>query len=554
MFTKILKITGISLLAILIISYVYVKLVSRVEPPEVPVTDIVKAKVVTKDNNFYSIGNCWLKESETGIWELYIEGSAFERGVIIGKLTKDLIRKQEEIFVSKVKEFVPSPIYRSFLQMMIEYFNRNLDSKIPDEYLKEIYGISLSASKDFNRYGSPYMRILNYHAAHDIGHALADYSFVGCTSFSYWDVTRKDTLLITGRNFDFSIGDEFAEDKIVAFFAPDEGNKFAFVTWGGMIGVVSGMNCQGISVTINAAKSELPISSSTPISILTREILQYAGNIDEAVKIAKKRQTFVSESILVSSASDGKTIIIEKTPLKEAVVFPDSNYIICTNHFRSRVFSDTSLPSSTSKYRYKRVKELFNRYDSITPEIAASILRNRKGLNDADIGNGNEKAINQLIAHHSVLFDLYNKIMWVSANPYNLGKYVAYDLNKVFKDYNGLKENKEIYNKELSIPTDTFLFTNDYQQFIKYKSLRKKILKATDKSRRISADTLKLFRSTNPEYFELYLVLGDYYKSIHQYNKAIDNYNIALSKEIDSENNEKKISENLEACLENAKR
>ena len=61
--------------------------------------------------------------------------------------------------------------------------------------------------------------------------------------------------------------------------------------------------------TINAGKSKIPHLAKTPISILTREILQYAKNIDQAIAIAKKRQVFVSESIMIGSANDKKAIL-----------------------------------------------------------------------------------------------------------------------------------------------------------------------------------------------------------------------------------------------------
>ena len=64
--------------------------------------------------------------------------------------------------------------------------------------------------------------------------------------------------MIIGRNFDFYVGDKFAEDKIVAFFHPAAGYKFMTVTWGGFIGAVSGMNDQGLTVTINADKDKHP--------------------------------------------------------------------------------------------------------------------------------------------------------------------------------------------------------------------------------------------------------------------------------------------------------
>ncbi len=71
-----------------------------------------------------------------------------------------------------------------------------------------------------------------------------------------------DSSLIIGRNFDFYINDAFAEDKIVCFENPDKGYQFAYITWASMIGVVSGMNNQGLTVTINAGKSDIPYKAA----------------------------------------------------------------------------------------------------------------------------------------------------------------------------------------------------------------------------------------------------------------------------------------------------
>ena len=62
------------------------------------------------------------------------------------------------------------------------------------------------------------------------------------------------------RNFDFYVGDAFCRDKIIAFYRPSQGFKFMMITFGGMTGVLSGMNDQGLTVTINAAKSDIPSS------------------------------------------------------------------------------------------------------------------------------------------------------------------------------------------------------------------------------------------------------------------------------------------------------
>ncbi|HTD40581.1 MAG TPA: C45 family peptidase, partial [Mucilaginibacter sp.] len=215
---------------------------------------------------FYTIKNNWFRKSKSGLFELYVEGEPYEQGVINGKLTKELVVKQEDYFTEQIAKIVPSKFYRSFLKYFVAWFNRNLDKNVTEEDKEEIYGISQSASDKYQYIGSNYQRILNYHGAHDIGHALQSMALVGCTSFGTWGVRSEDSTMIIGRNFDFYVNDDFARDKIVAFYSPAQGNKFMTVTWGGFIGAVSGMNDKGLTVTINAAKSVVPTGAATPVS------------------------------------------------------------------------------------------------------------------------------------------------------------------------------------------------------------------------------------------------------------------------------------------------
>ena len=54
------------------------------------------------------------------------------------------------------------------------------------------------------------------------------------------------------------------------------------------------------------------------------------------------------------------------------------------------------------------------------------------GMNNEKIGYTNEMAVNQYIAHHSIIFKPQKLQVWVSTSPYQLGEYVCYDLNQVF--------------------------------------------------------------------------------------------------------------------------
>ncbi len=406
-----------------------------------PVTEGYNSALpVAKKHNdtLITSGKNFLLKNHYGIWEMYVAGDALERGLTEGAMSEDLMKFQEHVFLDKVKEIVPSKFKQSLLRQFLKWYNRKLYLHVPQEYKTEIYGLSQYVSHEYDNVAPPYLRVLYLHAAHDIGHALSDLALVGCTSFAAWDDKTEDGSLLIARNLDFYAGDEFAKNKIISFVKPDKGYAYMSVGWAGMIGNLSGMNSEGLTVTINAGKSDIPIIAKTPISILSREILQYAKNIDEAVAIAKKREVFVSESIMVGSAHDHKAVLIEVSPKKFGVYdVENSSQLICSNHFQSDAYKDdenniSTIQNSHSEYRYERMTELLAEQDKVNPVKAAAIMRNKEGLEDALLGYGNEKAINQLLAHHSVLFKPEQKLVWVSANPYQLGEYVAYDLNSYF--------------------------------------------------------------------------------------------------------------------------
>ncbi len=558
---KRLLIAGATLVIAIGLLAIYFKYVIPLSPPQWNDLHALKTERVKAGDNFYVLGNNWLKKNKQGLWEMYVEGNAFDRGVVNGKLSQDLLINQENTFVNQINTLIPSKFYLGFLNNFVALFNRNIDKYVSPEYLLEIYGVSHSASDKYEKYGSKYQRILNYHAAHDIGHALQNLHMVGCTSFSTWGKKSSDGNLLVGRNFDFYFGDDFAKDKIVCFYHPDKGYPFMMITWGGMIGAVSGMNEKGLTVTINAAKSEIPLGARTPISIVTREILQYAGNISEAYAIASKRRTFVSESIMIGSAADNKTVIIEKTPSQTVLYSTSNDYIISTNHFQSKTLGKSKpnvefMNQGSTVYRYQRVEELLKRYPQINYLNAAEILRNQKGLGDRNIGMGNEKAINQLIAHHSIIFEPSKLLVWVSGNPYQLGEYVCYDLKKVFSKFRGLKHNIDISETGLTIPADTFLASKGYQDYQFYRKYYQKIKEFKGFRQEIlqNPGIINQFISSNPEYYAVYAVLGDYYSKTKAYEQSIKYYNLALSKEIPSRNERDEIIKLKNKCLSHCRK
>lgn len=526
-------------------------------PPEVTDHSALEIPRTQIGDTYYSIGNNKLQKNEFGLWEMYVEGNAFERGAAFGRLNKELIFDQEKAFIEQIKILVPNESYLKTLKYGLAFFNRGMDKYIPKEYLQEIYGISFSHPDTFDFVGEKYNRVLNYHAAHDIGHAMRQYMLVGCTSFSAWGNSSADSSLIIGRNFDFYVGDDFAKNKIVAFFNPDSGNKFMTVTWPGFIGAVSGMNDHGLTVTLNAAASNPPLSTKTPIALLAREILQYASNIDEAYSIAQKRETFVSETIMIGSAQDGITALIEKSPTKTALFKSEGEKLICSNHYQSSTFAEEemnmeNIRTSDSPYRYERITELMRQHPRISVQDAADMLRNKNGRNDTTLGFGNQKAINQLIAHHAVIFKPSERKVWVTASPYQLGTFVCYNLNEVFAKFPTMTAPSPISSNTENITADPFLQTSEYRGYEHFRKLKLYIQWFTShKKYALNESVLKTFEGSNPHFYHTHETIGDYYKAHGDKEKAIKHYEKALKLEIATLTEREAIQKKWRNCHEN---
>ncbi len=506
---------------------------------------------ITLNDTLFFKDKSSLRKNEFGQWELVAFGNnPYDLGNTIGVLTEELMVSQEDIFFEKVKTMVPSEFKQNLLRKFLIWYGRKMYLHVTEEYKAEIYGISKYGSTNNDLFGSNYLKTLFLHGAHDIGHALQDLALVGCSSFAVWGKNTPDGNLLIARNFDFYAGDDFAEEKLISFIQPEKGYKFMAVSWAGMIGVMSGMNEKGLTVTINAGKSDVPMLAKTPISLVTREILQYASTIQEAIIIAKQREVFVSEAIMVGSAIDNKAILIEMSPDNfDVFEVENSSKLICSNHFQSEAYKDDdnnikAILESHSKYRFDRMEELLAEKDKVTPQKAVDILRNKEGLQDLKIGYGNEKALNQLLAHHGIVFQPSNKKVWVSANPYQLGEFVAFQLDSVFANAN--KKNSTLSLPLDLIEKDPFINSVAFNNYEKYKLERRKLELAIENKEPFDLEKLEAFTTLNPDFWEVYYIVGTYYYNNKNYKAALTKFEKALSKEIttviDRENVEKYIN------------
>lgn len=484
-----------------------------------------------------TVGEDYLVRNTAGNWELYVSGEPWSIGLKKGLLSGDLFTYQHDVFVNKLLEDVPSVSKRRWIMRFMRWYNRHLEDYIPEEYLTEIYALSTSLRDVSDGLGvNGYQRTLWMHGAHDLGHVLQDLAIVGCSSFAVWGDKSADGKLLIARNLDFYFNDAFAENKMVYFVRPESGIPFMSVSWAGMVGVLSGMNQEGLTVTMNAGKSSIPLSAKTPISIVAREMLQYASNLDEAIAIAKRMPVFVSESLMVGSAKDNKAMLIELSPRKIDFYEVDNNALVCTNHFQSVSYVDDKrnqkhIAESHSLYRYERLNELLSQNQHVAVTDAVNILRNRHGHGDSTLGMGNDKSLNHLLAHHSIVFQPVDKRVYVSSGAGQMGSFTAYDLDEVFGG--DWREHRSFGIDSLAIPADSFLQTEQYANFQAFKQ-RTEILweQLQEGEQYVTKEELQHYVELNPDLWLGYYVAGRFFYLQQDYGEALRSFERALSKVI----------------------
>ncbi len=92
----------------------------------------------------------------------------------------------------------------------------------------------------------------------------------------------------------------------------------------------------------------------------------------------------------------------------------------------------------------------------------------------------------------------------------------------------------------------------DYQDFITYKKLLLAFQNAIKGGDPLSDEELMVndFIASNPEYFHVYYILGQYFQEQENVDLAKKYYNLALTKEVSSEVEKENIIQRLEECYD----
>jgi isopenicillin-N N-acyltransferase-like protein len=213
---------------------------------------------------------------------------------------------------------------------------------------------------------------------------------------------------------------------------------FASVAWPGLVGVVSGMNRDGLAVVVHGARAGESASTGEPVVHALRRVLGEGRTVADAARLLAAEAPLVSH-LVVAADADGSAVAIERVPGSPPTVRPLPERGAVTNHLEGPFARDPKnlrvRSETTTLVRRARADELAGHaVGPVSPAKALAILRDRSAPGDRALPPGDRRAIDAGIATHGVIFDTRARTLWVSEFPHLAGRFVEFDLATMLGD------------------------------------------------------------------------------------------------------------------------
>jgi len=373
-----------------------------------------------------------------GLREVYLEGSPEAIGSAESYLLRDQMIADESRLWDDYRLFVPLWIARVGIQDASRIRYRHLDRAIPEARRRELAAQSLAFEPDpFSRRMPTYHRMIFLHALYDIALSFEHSPLIGCSTFALGPPMTSDGHALVARAFDMETDDALDTDKVVFLVREDGAIPFASVAWPGFVGVVTGMNLEGVFVAVHGARAGEPRAEGMPIAFSLREVLERAHDTKQAVDILRSHDVMVSHLVFVADGQ-GHFAVVERSPGVPAYVHATEGTGALTNEFAGPLARDPKnvavRQSTTSAARATRIEQLLTRIPerSASARTALEALRDHQCADDERCELGDRRSIDALIATHGVVADTTAAMLWVGTGPHLSGKFVGIDLRAVF--------------------------------------------------------------------------------------------------------------------------
>jgi isopenicillin-N N-acyltransferase like protein len=387
---------------------------------------------------FRALGRSYVLE-RGALTEVGLQGDPEAIGTAHSRLLRGKMIDIEKVLLGRFDEAVPNALARTLLVDLAKLRYRDVDRGMSEDRRREIAAGALAFAPDpYVDVLPTYQRFLYLNALYDMALSFEHSPLVGCTTIAFHGSAKPSGGALLARTFDMEVDPVLDQQKAVFLVHEDGKIPFASVSWPGLIGVVSGMNREGLAVVVHGARAGETESVGEPVVHALRRVLSEGRTVADAVRLLDERTPLVSHVVIAADA-EGNVVAIERVPGARATVRSLPERAAVTNHlegpFRDDPKNQRVIRESTTLARRARADELVARAPApVDARVAVNILRDRRAAGDAPLPLGDRRAIDALIATHGVVFDTQTKTLWVSEAPHLLGRFVAFDLERMLGD------------------------------------------------------------------------------------------------------------------------
>lgn len=244
-----------------------------------------------------------------------LSGTHYEMGLQHGRI---LSREIRELYNAYVLQGLCQK--EGYAEADLVSIGRHYDRFIPEDYRQEMRGIAEGAN-------IPYERILVINTFAD---ATLGKTPRACSALA---VSTNQGLLV-GRNLDWINHKVAHKSGIVFLLEPKDGHRILSVSWPGLVGVVTGMNDQQLTLSLNLAFATDLDSESTPCLFRLRSILEKTGDLQTALQQQIAEPRTIAMNVLIASGREKQAVVLELSGRQYAVVPMKAGHVVATNFYQ----------------------------------------------------------------------------------------------------------------------------------------------------------------------------------------------------------------------------
>ena len=434
---------------------------------------------------------------------LTVKGNSYEMGLQYGVLMNDLLLDMDHTVDSLIESYIGSFFIKKWIaKMVLGAKIKKVEETVPNEYIRELKGMADGSDLKLKE-----LKIIAY---------FPQLFFkISCTAF----IMKNETGIVHGRNLDWPGIEALTQYPLIVNYHKGDKNPVTVLTFRGYPGVYTGMNHNGLSMSINMngtpaddGKETNDYNTGMPLAYKLRNILE---NADEISEVDQMFNGYSSHAwfITVGSKKDKSGAIYEltrgeviKNEMKSDFLFVENLSLSDKGRYK---YSPIWMHGTSNISRERKIEELYKRiYEKDLVSKSYQILTNTENHHLKHDPFFRYCINNSITVKSCIMDNSNNKIYFTYGERLAaLNKYLEYDMEN---------HNVSVYKERQDVVDINYLNKRlEYQEWYANEMGNKKKLENEDYRKIINTiDKLDL----EPAY--KYYLLSFYYSKLENYELA----------------------------------